>query len=150
VQRSSTCFRIYSASQKEKTAILQAVVCIGDPNSIDLISFGRTGAHSLCSPAFFHPPLACSAPLCKQSLLLVRTTKCCFKQVFATLREVSNSLYKFKSSRLRHLKYKNTHFRVLLYFTGETTATNLELFLVPDYYLATLERYEEIIKAKLL
>ena len=33
---------------------------------------------------------------------------------------------------------------------GDPYATNLELFLVPDYYLATLERYEEIIKAKLL
>lgn len=27
---------------------------------------------------------------------------------------------------------------------GETNAMNLELFLAPDYYSATMERYEEI------
>lgn len=27
---------------------------------------------------------------------------------------------------------------------GETNAINLELFLAPDYYQATMERYEEI------
>ena len=32
---------------------------------------------------------------------------------------------------------------------GETNAMNLELFLAPDYYQATMERYEEIIKSKL-
>ena len=29
-------------------------------------------------------------------------------------------------------------------------AINLELFLTPDYYQATMERYKEIVKSKLL
>lgn len=33
---------------------------------------------------------------------------------------------------------------------GETNAMNLELFLAPDYYQATLERYEEIKESKFM
>ena len=32
---------------------------------------------------------------------------------------------------------------------GDSTAINLELFLTPYYYQATMERYEEIVKSKI-
>ena len=43
---------------------------------------------------------------------------------------------------------KSRHFQPAVCI-GETNAINLELFLAPDYYQTTMERYEEIIKAKL-
>jgi len=50
-------------SLNEKTPPKIGGVAIGDPNEIDLMSFGRTDAHSLRLPAFFHPPFACSRTL---------------------------------------------------------------------------------------
>ena len=57
-------------SLNEKTPPKTEGVAIGDPNEIDLILSTRTGAHSLCSPAFFRPPFACSRTVFTSSNLL--------------------------------------------------------------------------------
>ncbi len=37
---------------------------------------------------------------------------------------------------------------VYFYFNGDPNAMNLELLLTSDYYQATLERYEDIMKSE--